>query len=86
MDVAGNLDQLSNLARQFERQSQTVDELTAAIRGELNNALWQGPAADRFRNTWSSEFEPALRKLQAGLQEAGVEVNRRREALQTAGS
>ena len=43
-------------------------------------------SADRFRSTWSSEFEPVLRKLQAGLQEAGTEVQRRKDALQTAGS
>ena len=84
--IAGSLEQMAALARQFEQQSQTVDQLTATIRGELGNALWEGPAADRFRGTWSSEFEPVLRKLQAALQEAGTEVTRRRDALQAAGS
>lgn len=84
--IAGSLEQLEALSRQFAQQSQTVDQLTSTIRGQLNNALWQGPAADRFRNAWSSEFEPVLRKLQAGLQEAGTEVQRRKDALQTAGT
>jgi len=84
--IAGSLEQLAALGRQFEQQSQTVDQLTSTIRSELGNALWEGPAADRFRSSWSSEFEPALRKLQGALQEAGTEVNRRREALQAAGS
>lgn len=84
--IAGSLEQLAALGRQFEQQSQTVEQLTSTIRGELGNALWEGPAADRFRSSWSGEFEPALRKLQSALQEAGVEVNRRRDALQAAGS
>jgi WXG100 family type VII secretion target len=84
--IAGSLEQLEALSRQFAQQGQAVDQLTSTIRGQLDNALWQGPAADRFRSTWSSEFEPVLRKLQAGLQEAGTEVQRRKDALQTAGS
>jgi WXG100 family type VII secretion target len=84
--IAGSLEQMEALSRQFQQQSQTVDQLTATIRSELGNALWEGPAADRFRSTWSSEFEPVLRKLQSALQEAGVEVARRRDALQTAGT
>jgi WXG100 family type VII secretion target len=84
--IAGSLEQLEALSRQFAQQSQTVDQLTSTIRGQLNNALWQGPAADRFRSAWSSEFEPVLRKLQAGLQEAGTEVQRRKDALQVAGT
>ena len=70
--IAGSLEQLEALSRQFAQQGQTVDQLTSTIRGQLNNALWQ--------------FEPVLRKLQAGLQEAGTEVQRRKDALQTAGS
>ena len=84
--IAGSLEQLDGLARQFQQQSQSVEQLTSTIRGQLDGALWQGPAADRFRNAWSGEFEPVLRKLEASLQEAGVEVQRRRDALQQAGS
>lgn len=84
--VGGELDQLRSLTGTFERQSQAVRELTAAIRGELGNTWWKGPAADRFRQAWGGEFEPGLRKLEAALQDAGAEVARRREALIRAGS
>ena len=84
--IGGELGQLQSLKSSFDRQSQTVQELTSALRGQLGNTWWKGPAADRFRDAWSGEFEPALRKLQAALQEAGTEVSRRREALIQAGS
>ena len=84
--IGGEIGQLQSLKANFDRQSQAVHELTAAIRGELGNTWWKGPAADRFRDAWAGEFEPALRKLEAALQEAGTEVARRREALIQAGS
>lgn len=84
--IGGEIGQLQSLKGNFDRQSQAVRELTSAIRGELGNTWWKGPAADRFRDAWAGEFEPALRKLEAALQEAGTEVSRRREALIQAGS
>lgn len=84
--IGGELGQLQALKANFDRQSQVIQELTAAIRSDLNNTWWKGPAADRFRHGWSGEFEPALRRLQDALQEAGAEVARRREALLQAGS
>lgn len=84
--VGGELGQLQSLSRNFERQSQALRELAGAIRGELGNAWWKGPAADRFRDAWTEEFDPSLRKLEAALQEAGAEVARRRDALIRAGS
>ncbi len=84
--IGGELGQLQSLKANFDRQSQAVQELTSAIRSELGNTWWKGPAADLFRDGWAGEFEPALRKLQGALQDAGVEVARRREALIQAGS
>lgn len=84
--IGGEIGQLQSLKANFERQSRAVHELATAIRGELEGTWWRGPAADRFRNAWAGEFEPALRKLEAALQEAGIELARRREALIQAGS
>lgn len=84
--IGGELGQLDALKASFDRQARVVEELGTAIRGDLGNTWWKGPAADRFRHGWEAEFEPALRRLQAALQEAGVEVARRREALNQAGS
>lgn len=84
--IGGELEQLVTLRGAFDRESGSVDELTRAIRGQLGSTTWEGPAADRFRQMWEAEFEPSLSKLRTALQDAALEVSRRREALQTAGS
>ncbi len=84
--IGGELEQLATLKSTFDRESQSVESLASNIRGQLQNTFWEGPAAERFRAQWQSEFEPMLRKLQAALQESGVEVARRRDALAQAGS
>lgn len=84
--IGGELGQLEALRASFERQTRVVEELGVAIRRDLGNTWWKGPAADRFRHSWEGEFEPALRRLQSALHEAGAEVARRREALNQAGS
>jgi WXG100 family type VII secretion target len=84
--IGGEIEQLAQLKTSFDRQAQAVDQVAATIRADLGNTVWEGPAAERFRAQWSSEFEPALRKLQAALSESGVEVSRRRDALVQAGS
>ena len=84
--IGGELEQLAELKATFDRESQTVEELTRVIRGQLQTTVWEGPAADRFRSMWSGEFEVSLRKLQQALVDAGAEVSRRQTALMQAGS
>jgi len=84
--IGGELEQLSSLKATFDRQSGMVGELTTTVRSQLTNTYWEGPAAARFRESWQSEFEPMLQKLQQQLSEAGAEVSRRRDALIKAGS
>jgi WXG100 family type VII secretion target len=84
--IGGELEQLQSLKSTFDAQGRTVQDLASALRTELGNTWWKGPAADRFRESWNGEFEPALRKLVAALQDAGVEVGRRRDALIQAGT
>jgi WXG100 family type VII secretion target len=84
--IGGELEQLIQLRGVFDREASTVDELTRTVRSQLAGTTWEGPAADRFRQMWDSEFEPSLAKLRTALQDAAVEVSRRREALMQAGS
>ena len=84
--IGGELEQLSSLKATFDRESGMVGELTTTVRSQLTNTYWEGPAAARFRESWQSEFEPMLQKLQQQLQEAGAEIARRRDALIKAGS
>jgi WXG100 family type VII secretion target len=79
--MGADLEQLAQLQAAFARQSQTLEEVVVSMRNQLGGTTWHGPAAERFRSAWTAEYEPALRRLQSGLQEAGSEVGRRREAL-----
>jgi WXG100 family type VII secretion target len=84
--IGADMGQLEQLKGTFDRESQDVARLTSAISGQLSSTSWQGPAADRFRNSWNSEFAPSLRRLEQALQEASAEIQRRHEALLQAGS
>ncbi len=84
--VGAELGQLQSLKKSFDANAQKSVDLMTSVRGQLENTWWKGPAADRFRQAWKGEFEPALKKLDAALKEAGGEVQRRHDALQRAGS
>lgn len=84
--IGGELNQLRQLKSTFDRQAASIQELMSTIRNQLSNTSWTGPAADRFRSAWQSEYEPSLRKLDESLREAGTEVGRRTDALEQAGS
>ena len=84
--IGAEMGQLQQLGQSFTRESQTVAQLTAAISGQVNNTWWKGPAADRFRTAWESEFAPTLRRLEAALQQSSAEVHRRHDALTQAGT
>jgi WXG100 family type VII secretion target len=78
--------QLESLGQSFQRESGNVAQLTATISGQVQSTWWKGPAADRFRSSWESEFAPTLRRLEAALQDASREIQRRHQALMQAGS
>lgn len=84
--IGAEMEQLLSLKGSFTTQSVTVDQLTSAISTELAGAYWKGPAADRFRDSWQSNFEPTLRQLQAALQDSSQEIGMRHQALLDAGA
>jgi WXG100 family type VII secretion target len=84
--IGAEMGQLQQLGQSFTRESQTVAQLVSSIGGQVQSTWWKGPAADRFRASWESEFAPTLRRLEAALQQASQEVHRRHEALTQAGS
>jgi uncharacterized protein YukE len=84
--IGAEMGQLQSLGQSFTRESQDVARLVAAISSQVNSTWWKGPAADRFRASWESEFAPTLRRLEAALHQASGEISRRHEALLQAGS
>ena len=84
--IGAEMGQLQQLGQTFTRESQSVAQLTAQIGGQVTSTWWKGPAADRFRSSWESEFAPTLRRLEAALQQASQEIARRHEALTQAGT
>ena len=83
--IGAEMGQLQELKTTFDRESAAVEDLTRTIDGKVQATWWKGPAADRFRSQWESEFKPNLANLRSALQEASAEVGRRHEALQQAG-
>ena len=84
--IGAELEQMQGLRASLDRNGVQVGEVARSIRGQLVSTFWKGPAADRFRQGWDGDFEPALRRLQEALGEAAQEVQRRHDALQQAGS
>ena len=82
--VGGNLEQLSALEAKLRAESEAVGELTKRITAALANTMWSGPASDRFRADWQSNFCRALAGLQQSLNDNAVAVASRREAIQAA--
>ena len=84
--IGASIEGLTELKTTFDSQAQRIEELISTISGRLANTDWEGPASERFRGQWGSDFEPSLRNLRSALEECGVEVARRRENLINAGS
>lgn len=84
--VGGELTSMAGLKKSLDTNANRTVELKNAVKSQLNNTVWEGPAANRFRDAWNNEFEPALAKLTEALKEAGQEVQRRKDALERAGS
>ena len=84
--VGGELQSMQGLKKSLDTNAARTTELKNAVKSQLSNTVWEGPAATRFRDAWNNEFEPALAKLTEALKEAGNEVQRRKDALERAGS
>ncbi len=84
--IGAELASLTRLEAAVAQQRAALEQLRTSLANQIAATEWTGQAADRFRATWSEEHEPALRRLEAALQEASVEVARRRAALEAAGA
>jgi uncharacterized protein YukE len=83
--IGAEIGEMHALKSSFTHHSGQVEQLIAALRGELGSTWWRGGAAERFRNAWDTEYEPALRGLARALLDASDEIGRRAEDIHRAG-
>jgi hypothetical protein len=84
--VGAELASLTRLEASVARHGAALEQARAALSAEIEATEWQGRAADRFRGAWREEHEPSLRRLEAALRDAAIEVSRRRAAIEAAGA
>jgi uncharacterized protein YukE len=76
-----DLNQLDELHRRFTAEHDSVQQLQSRITSTLASTAWTGPAAERFREAWTTEFVPTLGRLSEALTENARVVANRREAI-----
>ncbi len=81
-----NLADLDALKGLFENKASEVNQLTNTLNGRVQPGAtaWQGPGADKFRSAWSTDFQPAMVKLESALTEAAVAVGKYRQNIEAA--
>ena len=84
--MGATIEDMQALQATFTRESANVAELTGTISSQVGNTWWVGPAAERFKSTWETEFRPMLARLQAELDQCSTEVANRAQAFSQAGS
>ncbi len=81
-----NLADLDGLKGLFETKAAEVDQLTRTLNSRVQPGAtaWSGPGADKFRTAWSSDFQPAMVKLEGALKEASMAVGKYRQNIEAA--
>ena len=72
--------QMEQLAGNFARQQQAVQDVIRAIQSGLEGTTWQGNRADRFHQLWNTEFRPSLMNLSDALGEHSSFISRELQA------
>lgn len=61
-------------ARRCTAGARTLDELRQSLDGIVHSVHWQGPDAERLRETWSSHSAPDLERAAVMLRNRGAEM------------
>lgn len=64
-------ERLRTLASTCQKQATAVGTVRSTVRSAIANSGWESPAATRFKNDWNTQYETALKKLEAALTELG---------------
>jgi len=88
-EFAFDSDAMSALKSKFDTEAVDIQRLRSEIGSQVDQVIgtgYKGPAANAFRDAWTSEFSPSLQKLQDALTAASSEIQNRLNAGQQAGS
>lgn len=72
-EVGGDLETLRNLHKGLDEHAQKALDFKSALDGYVNQAVWKGANADKFRASWE-EFKPHFDKLNTALQEGRDDI------------
>lgn len=72
-DVGGKLDTLRELNRGLDSSSTDATNIKSDIEKAVNQAVWRGPNAEKFRSAWE-EFKPTFDKLQTALNDGAKDI------------
>ena len=71
--VGSDLPTLQDLYRKLVDAANQVGSLRSSVDSSVNNAVWIGPNADKFRTAWTG-FNRTLTEIQSVLTEGSVDV------------
>ena len=69
-------DRLRTLASTCSKQATAVGTVRTTVRTAITSSGWESPAATRFKNDWNTQYESALKKLEAALTELGAAASK----------
>jgi uncharacterized protein YukE len=84
-DIGGDTAHLQNIEAVLRRHAEEVTTVKTHIRSTLESANWRGPAAERFKGQWRSEFARMLDGLSQALEEQAQYVRRTQSAFEQIG-
>lgn len=68
---------LRQLATTFKNKADVLDtDVDAALTRALHSSPWEGPDADAFRSSWSTQLTPRIQEAVAALRTAAVDLQR----------
>lgn len=81
----GNLEEMHQLAKMFSANAGKLGGIINDLnsRTASSDAIWTGPAADRFRSAWS-EAKASFDKMRHALDEASTAVTKSAQNIEAA--
>ncbi len=81
-----DVDQLDNLSRLFQTESQKIAASMQAINSQVHSVWWHGQDADRFRCDWDGRFRSQLSNIVTQLEDEARNATRQAAEQRNASS